>query len=100
MASQSYVNVYWYGIVGVAGKGPNYREQYNPDRTIGDIINTMHSYKLNNNGTRIEIYKFKSGNLSKYDVNDPHWSHGTKMSEYLNCYGYSGNDIFMVYVCV
>jgi hypothetical protein len=27
--------VYWHGIIGVLGKGPNYSEPYDPNRTIG-----------------------------------------------------------------
>jgi len=30
--------VYWHGIIGIAGKGPNWSESYNPDRTIGNLI--------------------------------------------------------------
>jgi len=36
-----YTLVYWHGIIGIPGKGPNYSEPYNPNRTIGEIIQTM-----------------------------------------------------------
>ena len=33
--------VYWHGIIGIPGRGPNWMETYNPDRTIGELIQTM-----------------------------------------------------------
>ncbi len=33
--------VYWHGIIGIPGKGPHYMEPYDPNRTIGQVIQTM-----------------------------------------------------------
>jgi hypothetical protein len=33
--------VYWIGNLGRPGIGPNWTEPYNPDRTIGELIQTM-----------------------------------------------------------
>jgi hypothetical protein len=46
--------------------------------------------------------KFKQGDLSKYDLNDPYWNHNTKLSEYLGIMGFCiyPNDIMLVYVNV
>ena len=27
--------VYWHGIIGIPGKGPNYMEKFDPNTTIG-----------------------------------------------------------------
>ena len=91
--------VYWHGVIGVAGKGPNYSELYDPNRTIGELIETMKKYNLGENGKRIEIFKFQRGNLSKFDKNDPYWSHDTKLSEYLNIMGVAvhPNHLMLVY---
>lgn len=93
--------VYWNGIIGIPGKGPNWMEPYNPTRTIGELIQTMTTHRLGENNKRIEIFKFKPGNLSKYDVNDPYWSHTTTLSEYVQAMGVSnGTDVMLVYVIV
>jgi len=89
--------VYWHGIIGIPGKGPNWSEPYNPDRTIGDIIRDMKANNLGENGKQIEIFKFQRGNLSKYDVNDMYWNHNTKISEYLEIMGgWNGSNILML----
>lgn len=94
--------VYWHGIIGIAGKGPNYYESYNPDRTIGDIIEAMKVNKLGENGKRIEMFKFQKGNMNKYDINDMYYNHNMKLSEYLNIVGgWNGsNNLMLVYVNV
>jgi hypothetical protein len=94
--------VYWYGIIGIAGKGPNYSESYNPNRTIGDIIQAMIANKLGENGKKIEMLKFQNGNMNKYDINDMYWNHDMKLSEYLNILGgWNGsNYLMLVYVIV
>lgn len=91
--------VYWIGIIGVPGKGPAYVESYNSDRTIGDVIQAMMSYRLGD-GKQINILKFKPGDLSRVvDNNNPYWPHDTKLSEYVSFYGGSPvNDVFMAYV--
>ena len=90
--------VYWHGILGIPGKGPNWSETYNPDRTIGSIIQTLTDHKLNANGKRIEILKCNGyGRIDKINPSDPHWNHNTKLSEYLNTMGLHGQDIMLVY---
>jgi hypothetical protein len=32
------IAVYWIGIIGIPGKGPNWIEPYNPHKTIGELI--------------------------------------------------------------
>ncbi len=88
--------VYWHGIIGIAGKGPNWMEKYDPNRTIGQLIQTMQANGLGER-KRIEIFKFKPGDLSKYDKNDPYWNHNTKLSEYLNIMGLNVGNLFLVY---
>jgi len=84
--------VYWIGIIGIPGKGPNWIENYDPNRTIGDLIHTMKINKLGENNKRIEILKHEYGNLNKYDKNNPYWNHSTKLSEYVAyCGGLKGN---------
>ena len=92
--------VYWLGVVGVAGKGPNWMEPYNGDRTIGELVQTMMTHRLGDTGKQIHILKFKPGDVGRlYDKNNPYWTHNTKLSEYVNFYGVSpANDVFMVYV--
>ena len=91
--------VYWMGIVGVAGKGPNYMELYNGDRTIGQLIQSMMSIRLGE-GKQIQILRFKPGDAGRLvDNNNPYWPHDTKLSEYVGFYGGSpANDVFMIYV--
>ncbi len=92
--------VYYHGVIGVPGKGPNWIEKYNPSTTIGSIIQKMTSAKLGYQNKRIEIFKFQKGDLNKFDKNNLYWNHNTKMSEYLNTMGLNGKDLFLVYVCV
>ncbi len=91
--------VYWHGIIGIPGKGPNWIEKYDPNKTIGDIINSLKTHKLCD-GKSAEILKFHRGNLSKFDKNDLWWNHNTRMSEYYSYYGPYGNDVMLVYYCV
>jgi hypothetical protein len=92
--------VYWIGIIGIAGKGPAYTETYNPNRTIGELIQAMTSTGLGER-KRIEIFKFQPGNLSKYDKSNPYWSHDTKLSDYvIQMGGLNDNDIMLVYVII
>ena len=79
--------VYWHGIIGNPGKGPHYMEPYDPNRTIGHIIQTMTSSGLVERNKRVEIFKFQFGNLNKYDKSDPYWSHNTKLEDYVNQMG-------------
>ena len=93
--------VYWIGIIGIAGKGPAWIEQYNPDKKIGDLIKTMTENKCGERNKRIEILKFERGNLNKYDRNKPYWPHDTKLSDYVNNMGgFVSNDIELVYCIV
>ena len=95
------VLVYWIGIIGVPGKGPNWIEKYDPNRTIGELINTMMTNKLGENNKRIEIFKQEYGNLNKYDKTNPYWNHSTKLSEYVDyCGGLNGKYIQLTYCIV
>ena len=49
--------VYWIGNIGIPGKGANWSEPYNPDRTIGELIQTMVSNRCGDANKRIEILK-------------------------------------------
>jgi hypothetical protein len=60
--------VYWIGIIGIPGKGPHYMEPYDPNRTIGQIIQTMTSNGHVERNKRVEIFKFQPGNLNKYNI--------------------------------
>ena len=88
--------VYWHGIIGIPGKGPHYMETYNPNRTIGEIIQTMTTNGLVERNKRVEIFKFQPGNLSKYNTADPYWGHETKLSDYVNKMGGNGGDVMLV----
>lgn len=94
--------VYWGGIIGIPGKGPNWSEPYDPNKTIGSIIETLKTHGLGEQNKRIEIFKFARGNMSKYDKNDMYWNHNTKLSEYFNLMGsgYDPRDIMLVYVVI
>ena len=93
--------VYWIGIIGIAGKGPAYIETYNPNKTIGELINSMTSAGIGERNKRIEIFKFQPGNISKYDINNPHWTHDTKLSDYVvQMGGLNGNDIMLIFCLI
>jgi hypothetical protein len=54
-------------------KGPNYRESYNSNKTIGDVIETL-------NNKKIVVLKHKPRYLDKYeDINNPYWSNETTL---------------------
>jgi len=85
--------VYWKGIIGIPGKGPN--------KTIGELIQTMINAGVGERNKRIEIFKFQSGNLNKWDRNNPYWTHNTKLSDYvIQMGGLTGNDIMLIYCLV
>jgi len=93
--------VYWNGIIGIPGKGPHHIEPYDPNRTIGQIIQTMTTNGLVERNKRVEIFKFEPGNLNKFNVSEPHWSHNTKLSDYVNLMGGRGlGDIQLVCVFI
>lgn len=89
------VLVYWVGIIGVPGKGPNWTEQYDPNRTIGDLVDAMQAHGLGGSNKRIKILKHFS--LHKLDQSDPYWSHSTKLSE---CGGLCGKYLTLAYCIV
>ena len=64
------VLVYWIGIIGIPGKGPNWAENYNPNKTIGELIHTLKANGLGERNKRIEIFKHKYGDLNKADKED------------------------------
>ena len=93
--------VYWIGNLGIPGKGPNWIENYDPNRTINDLIHTMKINKLGENNKSIEIFKHEYGNLNKYDKNNPYWNHSTKLSEYVAyCSGLNGKYVQLTYCIV
>lgn len=93
--------VYWIGIVGIPGKGPSYIETYDPNRSIGELIQTMTNAGIGERNKRIEIFKFKPGNINNYDRNNPYWTHNTKLSDYvIQMGGLNGNDIMLIYCLI
>lgn len=93
--------VYWCGIIGIPGKGPHYMESYNPNRTIGEIIQTMTSNGLVERNKRVEIFKHQYGNINKYNSSDPYWSHDTKLLDYVNLMRWNGSgDIQLICVFI
>lgn len=82
--------VYWHGVIGIPGKGPHYMEPYDPNRTIGQVIQTMTTNGLVERNKRVEMFKFQPGNMNKYNKSDPYWAHDTKLSDYVNFMG--GNN--------
>lgn len=93
--------IYWHGIIGIPGKGPHYMETYDPNRTIGQIIQTMTANGLVERNKRVEMCKHQYGNLNKWDKSDPYWSHNTKLSDYVNKMGgYTNGDVFLVCVFI
>jgi hypothetical protein len=95
------IHVYWLGIVGIPGKGPNWSEPYNGNKTLGDITREMKASGFGERNKEIKMFKFKPGNLNVYDKNSPHWSDDTKLSEYASYYGgIRGGRLEMIYVMV
>lgn len=92
--------VYWIGILGIAGKGPNWVEPYQGNRTIGELIQTMHAHGLKEAGKRVEIFKYTPRHLDRYNPADPYWSHTTTLQEYVNVYGWFGCDVQVIYVLI
>jgi hypothetical protein len=93
--------VYWIGILGIPGKGPHYKEAYDPNRTIGQIIQTMTATGHVERNKRVEMLKYQSGNVNKYDISDPYWSHDTKLVDYVNLMnGHNWKDIDLVCVFI
>ena len=94
--------VYWYGNIGIPGKGPHYMEPYNPNRTIGEIIQTITINGLVERNKRVEIFKHQYGNINKYNLSDPYWSHDTTLLDYVNLMGghVLGGDIQLICVFI
>lgn len=93
--------VYWHGIIGISGKGPHYIELYDPNRTIGQIIQTMTMNGLVERNKRVEMFKHQPGNISKYNVSASHWPHETKLSDYVTQMGgHSGSDVSLICVFI
>jgi len=84
--------------LGIPGKGPNWVEPYQPNRTIGDLIKSMEVHGFMDAGTRIEILKFTPRHLDRVNTSDPYWSHTTTLQEYVNVYGWFGRDVQVIYV--
>jgi hypothetical protein len=94
------VLVYYIGIIGIPGKGPIWIEPYQPNKTIGELIQTLKNNGFGESNKRIEIFKWVKGDLNKYDTLHPYWAHTAKMSDYLNLMGLDGNDIALIYCIV
>lgn len=94
------VLVYWIGIIGISGKGSNWIENYDFNRTIGELINTMMKNKLGENNKQIEIFKHEYGNLNKYDKTNPYWNHSTKLSEYVAYYSELNGKYLQLTYCI
>ena len=92
------VSVFWQGILGIPGKGAAHIEQYNPNRTIGEVIQTMKNNGIKDGNKRIEMLKFKHGNAGKWDVSDMWWKHSTKLSEYKAHYGGARVELIFCFV--
>lgn len=92
--------VYWIGIIGIPGKGPNWTENYDPERTIGELISSMVNNGFGEKNKRIEIFKHEYGNLNKYDKNNPYWNHATKLSEYAAYCGGSNRKYIDLIYCI
>jgi len=95
------IYVYWYGIIGIPGKGPHWTGKYDPNMTIGQMIQKMHQDGCVERNKRVEIFKFEKGNMSKWDKQNPYWSHDTKLSDYVSIMGcVEGKDFQMVCVFI
>jgi len=92
--------VYWIGVIGIPGKGPNYVEPYDANKTIGDIIHNLKKYGFGESNKTIQIFKYEKNDLNKYNKDDPYWSHDTKILDYVNIVGSFGNDVMLIYVIV
>jgi len=93
--------VYWHGIVGIPGKGPNWSEPYQPHRTIGELIQTMISNQCGERNRRIEILKFPPGHIDRVNPQDPYWSHNVSLTDYVQAMGGPcGPDVMLIYVTV
>lgn len=90
--------VYWNGVIGIPGKGPNWVESYVPDKTIASLIQSLRDCGLDQ-GQGIEIFKHEYGNLNKYK-NNPYWNHDAKMSDVVDYFGgFRGNeDLMLIYI--
>jgi len=97
-----YLNIYFIGIIGIAGKGPNWREPFNPDKTIGEIVKSLKDNGFGENNKSVKILKHKPGCLDKFDdINNPYWSDNSTLLEYVNYYGgINGTDVMMIYVLI
>jgi hypothetical protein len=91
--------VYWIGIIGIPGKGPNWMEPYNGARTLGELIVDMEANGLGEVGKTTKIFKFIPGDLNKFDLNNPHWPESTTMAEYVAVMGDYPDNV-VVYVMV
>lgn len=60
----------------------------------------MKACKLVEQNKRIEIFKFSPGDLNKYNRNDPHWNHNTKLSDYINVMGLSSSKDVSICNCL
>lgn len=91
--------IYWIGNIGIPRKGPNWIEPYNPNKTIGEVIQTLYNNRLGEGNKRIEILKHERGNIGKYDRDNSYWTHDATLLDYLNYTGLEIKDIMLIY-CV
>lgn len=50
--------VYWIGNIGIVGKGPNWMERYDPNRTIGDLIHINSNNNKKNECCNVTCARF------------------------------------------
>ena len=88
--------IYWNGIIGIPGKGPNWIEPYSPHTTLKNIIDKMSAARLNDR-KRIKILKFYgTSNLTNAN---PYYDDNTTMLE-ISTYYNNAKDIQLAYAIV
>jgi len=75
-------------------------ETYDPNRTIGQVIQTMITNGYVERNKRVEMLKFKPKKFNIYNNSDPYWSHDTKLSDYINFMGGANNSKDIMLICV
>jgi len=81
---------------------PCWSESYNPNRTIGCLIEAMSkpAHGLCGSGERIEIIKYVQGDMNRIDPIDPFWAHDAKLSDCLRTMGGHCSDVVLIYCLV
>ena len=94
--------VYWMEIIFTKQNLlPAYIEDFDKNRTIGQIIDTMIINGYVEDNMRVEMFKHKYGDIHKYDKYHPYWSHDTKLSDYVEQMGgITENDVCLICVFI